>query len=69
MLTKRDEMLGKLTDHLSLMIWTGNFVGHDSGVSVVVHHRNVADMTWDELEASEDPVALAKERIAALAVE
>ncbi len=69
MLTKRDALLGKLTDHLSTLVWSGNFVGHDSGVSFLVRHRSVADMTWDELEATDDPVALARERLAAVVVE
>jgi hypothetical protein len=69
MLMKRDELLGRLTTCLGTLVNSGNFIGHESGVSVVILHRSVADMTWDELEASDDPVGLARERIAVLIVE
>lgn len=65
MLQPRDEMLGRLTDSLGALVWAGTFVGHESGVSFVIHHHSVADMSWDELETSDDPVALARERLAA----
>jgi hypothetical protein len=67
MLTPRDEMLGRLTDSLGTLVWAGTFIGKDSGVSFVIRHQSVADMTWDELEASDDPVALARERLSAVA--
>lgn len=68
MLTKRDEMLGRLTSHLSALVTQGTFVGHDAGVSLVVQHERLADFTWDELDASDDPVELARERLASLAI-
>lgn len=69
MITKRDELLGRLTDRLGTLMWAGTFVGHDSGVSYVIRHQRVANMTWDELESADDPVELARERMLVLAVE
>ena len=69
MLAPRDELLGRLTDCLGSLVWAGTFIGHESGVSLVILHQPVADMTWEELESSEDPVGLARERISALAAE
>ncbi len=68
MLRPRDALLGRLTDSLGPIMWKGTFIGHDSGVSFVVRHQRLVDMTWDELEASEDPVALARDRLATVAV-
>ena len=59
----RDEMLGRLTDSLGDQMWTGTFVGNDTGVAFVVRHQRMAEMSWDELESAEDPVALARERL------
>ncbi len=69
MLEPRDELLGRLTDCLGTLVWAGTFIGHASGVSLVILHQPVVQMTWEELESSEDPVALARERISALATQ
>ena len=66
MLTRRDELLGQLTDCLGALAWAGNFIGHESGVSFVVRHHSLADITWEELETTDDPVSLARDRMAAL---
>ncbi len=64
MVTTRDDLLGQLTSCLGMSLGGGTFVGHESGVSVVVLHESLTDVTWDELEESTDPVEFARQRIA-----
>jgi hypothetical protein len=68
MMTRRDALLGLLTSRLNRQVREGTFVGHESGVSVLVRHESIADFTWDELESSNDPVEFARKRLVAAVI-
>ncbi len=62
MVTERDELLARVTDGLAARVVAGSVVGHEDGVSIRSRRSDPVELTWDELETSDNPAQLADER-------